>query len=32
MKPQERFMMALAGGQPDAVPVSLSIGPSNAKK
>ena len=32
MKPRERFMTALARGKPDRVPVSLSIGPTNAKK
>lgn len=32
LTPQERYMMALRGEQPDEVPVSLSIGPSNAKR
>jgi hypothetical protein len=32
MKPRERFMTALGRGKPDRVPVSLSIGPTNAKK
>ena len=31
MKPQERFLTALRGEQPDEVPVSLAIGPTNTK-
>jgi hypothetical protein len=29
---KERYLTALRGGKPDQVPVSLSIGPSNAKR
>ena len=32
MKPRERFLTALRREQPDEVPVSLSIGPTNAKR
>jgi uroporphyrinogen decarboxylase len=32
MRPQERFLTALRGEQPDEVPVSLAIGPTNSRK